>query len=292
MPKKSTQSPPPVIAQVISPTTITYVRQAFSHQGYVVTRRSRGIGPPQPVVTSQPDTAEKATYAAYQDYYHPVFNKAALAHSPVQRTEIEEWLKVPGNDAGTHPQYAPLCLRWGENPGGIFVSPYKMPPGNPAQQVGFIPYSQDSGQTIYYLIDPVWNGSPYARQLLADGILQQHADLADAAGAWRAWHSTDWPALQRALAVYSLTPVLTQYVTEYSVSLYTRQDKVKWSKSFYLSSEAEELYDQFPENPAYNAFRTDEYPRLVKAEYSTVHGAEGDFGFSGEKVLFKTPRSS
>ena len=126
MPVNPQLAPAPVIAQVISPTAILYALQVYPHDGYVVESRCRGIGPPQPFFEFSSDTEPRGIrYAAYEEYYHPVLNEPALARSGVKREDIEAWLKVPGNDALAHPEYASLCLRWGENPGGVYVQEYQ-----------------------------------------------------------------------------------------------------------------------------------------------------------------------
>lgn len=69
MPKKLPLAPAPVIAQIISSTNILYELAVFSHQGFVVTRRSRGIGPPQPVFRLPSDKdSYKVEYSTYEDY--------------------------------------------------------------------------------------------------------------------------------------------------------------------------------------------------------------------------------
>jgi hypothetical protein len=293
MSKKPRLSPAPVIAQIISPTTILYELEVFSHEGFVVTRRRRGIGPPQPVFEFSSDKEPSGVeYAAYQDYWHPILNELALVRhglsSKAKRAELQAWLAVPGNDAFTHPECAPLCLRWGENTDGIHVQKYTIPAGNPDYQAMFIPYScWQSGLTYYALIDPYDRHFRAAKELKAQGILQEHPEQIGTEGKWHGWYSTNWIALQQALATHRLTPVLVQVIEHYFVCLETAEHKQKWIKHFYLKSEAEELYAQYPENPAYDAFRTNEYPRLIKGA-SEMLREDGINGWrSGEKVIFK-----
>ena len=293
MPNKNPLTPAPVIAQIISPTTIIYELEVFSHNGFVVTRRRRGIGPPQPIFRLPSDKEPyKIEYAAYQDYWHPVFNELALVRHGLggksKRAELEAWLAVPGNDAFTHPECAPLCLRWGDNTDGLHVKKYTIPAGNPDYQAMFIPYScRQSGLTYYAHIDPYGHHSRAAKEMQAQGILQEHTKEIGAEGNWHGWYSTDWIALQQALATYRLTPVLVQVIEHYFVCLETAENKRKWIKHFYLQSEAEELYAEYPENPAYDAFRTNEYPRLIKGATEMLRG-DGINGWrSGEKVIFK-----
>lgn len=296
MAKKPLLAPAPVIAQIISPTVILYELEVFTHDGFLVTRARRGIGPPQPVFNSPGDKEPyKIEYAAYEDYWHPVFNESALIrrglNSKSKRAEIEAWLAVPGNDAFTHPECAPLCLRWGENAEGLHVKRYTIPAGNPEYQAMFIPYScWQSGLTYYTLIDPYGKQSRAVKEMKVQGILREHTEEISSEGNWYGWYSTDWVALQQTLATHRLEPVLVQVIIHYFVGLESGEYKQKWIKHFYLQSEAEELYAQYPENPAYDAFRTNEYPRLVKGASEMLRG-EGINGWkSGEKVVFKPTR--
>jgi hypothetical protein len=287
MPLNSKRFPPPVIAQIISPSNILYALHVFASNGYIVTRRRRGIGPPLPVFEFDSDTEpSRIKYAAYQDYFHPIFNESALARSEVKRETIETWLAVAGNDALTHPDYAPLCLRWGENPGGLFVEEYIIPAGNPDNQKEFIPYScWQSGLTYYRFSAPYDGGSRYEKELKAQGVLREHTEEVGSEGDWYGWYTTDLVALQGALAVYGLTPVLAQVVTAYWVELKKSEHKREWIDHFYLESEALARYAQFRENPAYDAFRTNEYPRLIKGASCSMRDAAIDGWCSGEKVL-------
>lgn len=287
MPIAPQLAPAPVIAQVISPTAILYALQVYSHNGYVVESRRRGIGPPQPFFEFSSDTEPRGIrYAAYQEYHHPVFNEPALARSGVKREAIEAWLKAPDNDALTHPDFEPLCLRWGDNSEGIYVQEYVVPAGNSEHQIVFTPFSCWRSEITYYRIHSSFSGnSRHEKALKEQGILREHTAEINSEGDWYGWYSTDWVAVQRALAALRLTPVLAQVITHYWVSLYEREDEITWTEHFYLESEALARYAQFRENLAYDAFRTNEYPRLVKGGVSTLRNETIDGWRSGEKVL-------
>lgn len=291
MPSKKQLCPAPVIAQLISANAISYELQVFSHNGFLTHRRTRGIGPPQPIFRKSSDLEPyKIEYAAYEDYFHPILNEHALIRRGLKRAEVEAWLEMPGNDGFTHPECIPLCLRWGQNTEGVYVKEYTASADNAVNQVEFIPHScRQSGLTYYRLCydDYGFRGTRYEKELQAQGILREHSEQIGLEGYWRGWYSTNLAALQKALSTYGLSPVLVQYVAEYWVGFYENRSEVRWGETFYLKSEAEARYAEFPENYAYDSMRTDEYPRLVKCVTDLVRGRAVDGGRSGEKVLFK-----
>jgi hypothetical protein len=291
MPSKKQLCPAPVIAQLISAANISYELNVFLHNGFLTHRRTRGIGPPQLVFRRSSDPEPyKIEYAAYEDYFFPLLNEQALIGRGLKRTEVEAWLEMPGNDGFTHPECLPLCLRWGQNAEGVYVKEYTAPIDNPDRQVEFIPYScKKSGLTYYCLCndDYCFRGTRYEKELQGQGILRDHSQQIGSEGCWHGWYSTDLVALQKSLSTYGLSPVLIQYVAEYGVVYYENSMESKWGETFYLKSEAEARYAAFPENQAYDSYRTDEYPRLIKGTSYSVRGRPVDGGRSGEKVLFK-----
>ncbi|MGI4734874.1 MAG: hypothetical protein ACRYG7_06800 [Janthinobacterium lividum] len=291
MPPKKHQQSAPVIAQLITEKIISYELEVFSHKGFLAQLRTRGIGPPQPVFRRPSDPAPyKVEYAAYEDYFFPLLNDVALARRGLKRAEVEEWLKMPGNDGFTHPECVPLCLRWGQNAEGIFAKEYVAPAGNPDNQVEFIPYScKQSGLTYYCLCydDDSFQGSRCEKELKSQEILREHTEQIGSEGYWRGWYSTDLVALQKALSSYRLSPVLVQYITEYGVVYFESSMESIWGEHYYLKSEAEARYAEFPEDPAYDSYLTNEYPRLIKGTSYSVRGRPVHGGRSGEKVLFK-----
>ena len=300
MPKKSPFVPVPVIAQIVTPDIIRYALQVFTQQGYLVTRRRRGVGPPLPpppplraTEWRPPNAAQpRVTYAEYQDYWHPILNEVALERSGVSHEEISAWLTKPDHNALTHPTYAPLCLRWGTNPEGVYVQQYKVPAGDAERQLMFVPvWDRESRLTHYEVADPYDRQGHITDKMLAQGLLQEDKYPVPpntiVVGRW-ARYSTDWAAIQQTLANYRVTPVLAQYINVYCVGLRAKGDVVKWNKHFYLESEARAYYDQFQANPAYDPYATNEYPRLKLGTVEMLGEYAVDGGTNAEKVLFQS----
>ncbi|SFQ49440.1 hypothetical protein [Hymenobacter arizonensis] len=199
------------IAQVHTPQgSVRYVAQARSHQGFLVQRRYRGVGEPHYSTSTSSPWNFWVSYEYVKACLEPLLNLGAVQAAGLSATAIRAWIADHPGEVFTHPVYASLCLRWGENTYGYRVEELEEPELTP-EAVPFTPHTCWESGTTYYQ----WAAAPNADQDLLEQIrlpayLQNHVREIGQEGGWFGWYSTDYRALHHALAAQGRRLVLAQ----------------------------------------------------------------------------------
>jgi hypothetical protein len=201
-------SSPPSLAQITVPQGFRYVLHAEDYYGFLVQRRYQRL-PPLPELSTLPKE-----HVWYEPYLHPFVHPLLVEEAGYTLAEVTAWLAAHPGQAFTHPEYAPLCLRWGDNPYAYRVARYIMPkppaviggsfwmPPPPPQPLAFTPYTVwSTGQTYYRLNYPV----PADDTWLTGVGLRWHTVQEQEEGSWEGWYTLDWEVVQ-AVAAHAQTP--------------------------------------------------------------------------------------
>ncbi|GAB2478279.1 hypothetical protein GCM10011375_18850 [Hymenobacter qilianensis] len=236
-----------------------YVPNAFNYQGFLVQRLYVGVGPPQR--WREPTTSQQVgrlweTHASFTPHLFPIVSAEAVRAAGLDYSVISAWITEHKEAVFTHPTYAALCLRWGENASGYQVVPVDLsfPAAEPGEPVYFTPRTDwRTGHTRYHLATPLAEKSPLHL------ALQSQAGLAvsswRAGGAWKRWSIDDLPAARRVLAAHGNYPSWQQRRSVYKVDVYAPAQGGKASQrqfpehtwEFSTAEHARHWYDQLPE---------------------------------------------
>ena len=176
------------IAQVHAPQgSIWYVANARSHDGFLVQRRYRGVGTPYYSSSHASLLDLWVTHEYVEAYLEPFLNLGAVQAAGLSVTAIREWAAAHPGEVFTHPIYASLCLRWGENAHGYRVEELEEPALTP-EAVPFTPHTYWESGTTYYQ----WASSPRAdedlwEQIRVLGLLHDHVQEIGQEGKWSGW---------------------------------------------------------------------------------------------------------
>ena len=243
------------IAQVHAPHgAIWYIAHARSHHGFVVQRRylraSKALG-------------------GYEGYYQasmvPFLSPEAVQAAGLAMQDILQWSAEHPNEIFAHPQYAALCLRWGENAHGFQIGELPLSPAT-EQQVPFTPHTcWQSGITYYQLAMPgaVEQTEPLLVARLRDlAGLEKHEWEIGEEGSWQGWYATDRAALEQILASLGHTLHLAQTNWHYGVwvQLKPGDDQRQLVAAYTSLEEAWSHFCSLPKPP--NELRC-EFPRVT-----------------------------
>jgi hypothetical protein len=206
------------MAQAITPQgAVWYVAQARSHHGFVVQRRYRGVGTPFYRKHYPYPSDLWAGYQYAEAYLEPFLNPSAVQAAGLCATTIRQWAAAHPDEIFTHPTYASLCLRWGENAHGYRVEEFREPALTP-DTLPFTPHTCWESGTTYYQ----WAAGPNVEIDLWERIrvparLQNHLREIGREGRWSGWYTTDYRALDQALATQGRRLALAQPRMGYGV---------------------------------------------------------------------------
>lgn len=177
----------PVLVQVKTPVGFRYVLQAEDYLGFVVQRRYRRLPPPLPGAGES--SLELGSW--YEPYLHPYLHPDLVAAAGLDLSTLEAWLSAHPGEVFTHPQYAPLCLRWGVNAGDYHVQAHRPPPlpffvtDRTPRPLPVTPYTVWASGRTYYRLEAA-DLAPGPAGWPASAGLQWHAGEGPDAG-WYTW---------------------------------------------------------------------------------------------------------
>ena len=222
-PSKRLMSPallPPVlpIAQVHTPHgAVWYISYARRHDDFVVQRRYRGIGAPSYRQWPEFHPTRVWKYYRYvESYEEPFLNPGAIQAAGLSEKRIRKWNAAHPGAIFTHPTYAALCLRWGDNAHGYQVSELPEQVIEPGA-VFLTPHTcWQSGTTYYHWGRATTADAELLEQVKMAGGLRDHVRELGWEGSWQGWYTTDRRALERVLAPLGRRVVLAQPCIRYA----------------------------------------------------------------------------
>lgn len=244
----------PRLAVVHTTRGTSYVPRTCDYKGFLAQRYYRGVGLAHRWYDSVPPGKLGGQlwedYSHCAPYYRPVLNRVAVEEAGLVYSEVVEWANAYGEATFTHPTYAPLCLRWGANTYGSFVSELKSPVDQSMQQaICFTARTNPVTREHHYHLE-----SP----LLAGPLL---TELQQAAGlelrSWRAeyrrggYSTRLLEAAQRVVIGYGYRWAWAHRCSVYwiTVQFPTTANRSAQRWCFATAEEAQAWYDQLPVGP-------------------------------------------
>ncbi|MGI4823585.1 MAG: hypothetical protein ACRYFV_20420 [Janthinobacterium lividum] len=151
------------------------------------------------------------------------------------------WTVAHPNQIFTHPTYAPLCLRWGENAFGYTVAEQVQQPVVESA-VPFTPHTCWLTGTTYYQLGMVEHEELF-NALHKSAALTEHIQELGLEGTWRGWYATDLWKIKQVLAAKGQQLVLACVQVLYGVWLQIEPvDSEHWLGIYTRAEEASMLY--------------------------------------------------
>ena len=242
------QVPPALpLAEVRTPTgAVWYIPHAQRYGDFVVQRRYRGTG--EPFYTL--DEEEQAIWeniGQFIAYLAPFLNPEAVRVAGFDLGSIMSQVAQHPEQIFTHPTYAQLCLRWGENAGGYVVRERVPEPLPDERAIPFTPYTCWLTGTTYYRLDFAEQGAVFEKLLLR-ASLRAHEQEIGLEGNWCGWYVTDLSAVGLVLAESGQYPVVSSAQSWHGLKVVDRPSGIEhWVRGYTTAEEAFALYQKVPE---------------------------------------------
>jgi hypothetical protein len=227
---------------------------------FVAQRRYQAVGTPQYVFEEElgrlwEDTDRIAAH------WIPYLNPGAVQAAGLDLATIMAWSVAHPNQIFTHPTYAALCLRWGENAFGYTVTEQAQEPVVEGA-VPFTPHTCWLTGTTYYQVGPV-EQEELLDALCQEAALTEHLQELGLEGTWRGWYTTDLWKVKEILAARGQRLMLANAQLCYGVCLEVEPvDSKHWIGVYATAEEASMLYQS-----ALDAGPTEEEHACLKLLY-------------------------
>ena len=218
-----------------------YIPHAQRYAGdFIVQRRYQAVGKPQYLFEEEFGRAWEDT-RRIAAHWIPYLNLDAVQAAGLDVAAIMAWSVAHPNQIFTHPVYAPLCLRWGENAFGYTIT-------EQVQQlvvddaVPFTPHTCWLTGATYYQLGFVEQEELFDA-LYQGAALEEHLQELGLEGTWRGWYATDLWKIEQVLAKRGQHVVLANAQVSYGVWLQIEPiDSEHWIGVYATAEEAGMLY--------------------------------------------------
>jgi hypothetical protein len=253
----NTHPAPLPLAQVQTPTgSIWYIPRAQRHGDFVVQRRYQEVGKPSYSINKEKQQIWESALQL-EAYLIPFLNPGAVRAAGLDMATIMAWNASHPGQIFTHPTYAPLCLRWGNNPYQYVVTEQVQEPATESAAIFFTPHTCWVTGITYYELDVMADGQ-ITNMLSAQAGLLQHGQEIGLEGSWLGHYVTDLEDTRRVLREHGYQMVIASAHLFYGVCVYPDSTCPEHWLGFYETAEAaltyyQQLVESDPTGKKYNS---------------------------------------
>lgn len=248
----------PLLAEVRTPTgAVWYVPRALQHGPFLVQRRYVGVGATYYSNYSYSNRAEARMLYAQRERAVPVLvpylNPGAVQAAGLDIAAIMAWSAQHPGQIFSHPTYAPLCLRWGDNAHEYSVTAHTPEATFAKEEILFTPSTCWLTGTTYYQVDADKIEEQVFTILVAQAGLLPHEQEFGLEGTWSGWCLTNIDAAAKILATTDHRVRIACLPLYYGAWLYPDAPGViHWLNVSTTAEEALAIYQRLPEesNPS------------------------------------------